>query len=192
MSTGSRTRRLGKLRTFYAVARPGRPLQSTRDYSNPFGPLVNVASWKHRKAARTQTIDNHQPVPYRTRIHAMAPSTSSSLFHFLTPIIQSFRNASISRSSLPSTTSLRSPLSKYFSTSPQLLARGRKGKQNAKDPRISLIRYHLRHAQNPRPLRLSRMRALRHWTIHRAWMLNRRKRLEQEELELQRYVNLRF
>jgi hypothetical protein len=120
----------------------------------------------------------------------MAPSTNTSLFRLLTPLFQSFRNASISRSSLPSTTPLRSPLSNHFSTSPQLLARGRKGKQNTKDPRVSLIRYHLRHAQNPRPLRFSRMRALRHWTIHRAWMLNRRKRLETEDLELQRYVAL--
>jgi large subunit ribosomal protein L40 len=30
------------------------------------------------------------------------------------------------------------------------------------------------------------MRALRHWTIHRAWQLFRRKKLGAEELELQR------
>jgi len=30
------------------------------------------------------------------------------------------------------------------------------------------------------------MRALRHWTIHRAWMLARRKKLEAEERELYR------
>jgi len=54
------------------------------------------------------------------------------------------------------------------------------------DPRITLIRYHMQHPKTPRPLRFSRMRALRHWTIHRAWMLFRRNRMAEEELELQR------
>jgi hypothetical protein len=34
------------------------------------------------------------------------------------------------------------------------------------------------------------MRALRHWTIHRAWMLARRKKLDSEERELERFVCL--
>jgi large subunit ribosomal protein L40 len=54
------------------------------------------------------------------------------------------------------------------------------------DSRITLIRYHMQHPKTPRPLRFSRMRALRHWTIHRAWMLFRRNRMAEEELELQR------
>ena len=54
--------------------------------------------------------------------------------------------------------------------------------------RLTLIRYHMQHPKTPRPLRFSRMRALRHWTIHRAWMLFRRQKMEQEELELQRCV----
>ncbi|PSS20290.1 hypothetical protein M430DRAFT_49982 [Amorphotheca resinae ATCC 22711] len=112
----------------------------------------------------------------------MAPSTSP-LFRLLTPLLQTFRNVS-SRPSLPTTLSPLSQ-SKPFSTSPQLLARPSK-KQPGKDPRITLIRYHLQHPKTPRPLRLSRMRALRHWTIHRAWMLSRRKRLEKEEAELYR------
>lgn len=68
-----------------------------------------------------------------------------------------------------------------------------KNRQNkkVKDMRLTLIRYHMQHPKTPRPLRFSRMRALRHWTIHRAWMLFRRQKMEQEELELQRCVHSR-
>ncbi|KAH6678197.1 hypothetical protein B0J14DRAFT_316943 [Halenospora varia] len=79
---------------------------------------------------------------------------------------------------MATTTSIRT-----FSSTPSLSKR-EKGPQ--KDQRIQLIRYHMQHPRTPRPLKLSRMRALRHWTIHRAWMLARRKRQENEENELQR------
>jgi hypothetical protein len=62
-----------------------------------------------------------------------------------------------------------------------------KGNRPTVDPRVRLIRYHLEHPKTPRPLRLSRMRSLRHWTIHRAWMLFKRKKRESEERELLRY-----
>ncbi|PBP24517.1 RING finger domain protein [Diplocarpon rosae] len=71
-----------------------------------------------------------------------------------------------------------------FTSTPALLKKDDRKKKI--DPRITLIRYHLQHAETPRPLRLSRMRALRHWTIHRAWMLTRRKKAEREEGELMR------
>ncbi|KAL0265049.1 hypothetical protein SLS55_001006 [Diplodia seriata] len=51
------------------------------------------------------------------------------------------------------------------------------------------IRYHLFHPLTPRPLRFSRLRALRHWTIHRAWMLFKRKVRREQELELERQYN---
>lgn len=47
-----------------------------------------------------------------------------------------------------------------------------------------MIRYHLYHPQLPRPLRLSRNRHLRHWTIHRAWQLfrDRQRKAQQQDL----------
>jgi hypothetical protein len=48
------------------------------------------------------------------------------------------------------------------------------------------IRYHLWHPLTPRPLRLSRLRSLRHWTIHRAWQVFQAKQRRERELELQR------
>lgn len=48
------------------------------------------------------------------------------------------------------------------------------------------IRYHLFHPSLPRPLRFSRLRALRHWTIHRAWQMHRAKLNWQKERELER------
>jgi large subunit ribosomal protein L40 len=54
------------------------------------------------------------------------------------------------------------------------------------------IRYHLSHPLTPRPLHFSRNRFLRHWTIHRAWMLFLRKRRAAEERELERqYMSMR-
>ena len=47
-----------------------------------------------------------------------------------------------------------------------------------------IIRYHLSHPLTPRPLRFSRLRALRHWTIHRAWQLFLAKRRSQTQLTL--------
>jgi hypothetical protein len=118
------------------------------------------------------------------------PPNHTPLFRLLTPFLQNLRlspNASSLTPILPKPTSPRP-----FSTTPTQQAGGRPGKNDRKsnqDQRIALIRYHLQHPKTPRPLRLSRLRALRHWTIHRAWMLARRKRLEDEEKELYRFVS---
>ncbi|MCJ1435061.1 hypothetical protein MMC27_004431 [Xylographa pallens] len=56
----------------------------------------------------------------------------------------------------------------------------------------ALIRYFLQHPITPRPLRLSRLRSLRHWTIHRAWQLYQFKLRAAENLELERqYFSMR-
>ncbi|KAK6846289.1 hypothetical protein PG990_007264 [Apiospora arundinis] len=61
----------------------------------------------------------------------------------------------------------------------------KKGKGDEPDPRIQNLK-----VSNPRkvpaPLRFGRNRALRHWTIHRAWQLFQRKEREREEKELAR------
>ncbi|KAJ5095468.1 hypothetical protein NUU61_004824 [Penicillium alfredii] len=54
------------------------------------------------------------------------------------------------------------------------------------DRRVTLIRYFLHHPITPRPLRFSRNRHLRHWTIHRAWHLLQAKQRRSQELELMR------
>lgn len=117
-------------------------------------------------------------------------ATPTPLFRLLTPLLQSFHTTTTTPFALRNSvkaTSQKPTSQRTFSSSPSHLARGR-GKPKA-DPRITLIRYHLQHPQTPRPLRFSRLRALRHWTIHRAWMLARRKRMESEEGELQRFVS---
>ncbi|OQO07905.1 hypothetical protein B0A48_06697 [Cryoendolithus antarcticus] len=63
-------------------------------------------------------------------------------------------------------------LNKSFSTNPSLLARKGKNKGPKPDQRIALLRYALQHPLTPRPLRFSRNRSLRHWTIHRAFQLH--------------------
>lgn len=61
----------------------------------------------------------------------------------------------------------------------------KKGKGDEPDPRIQNLK-----VSNPRkvpaPLRFGRNRALRHWTIHRAWLLWQRKERERQEKELAR------
>ncbi|KAJ9659901.1 hypothetical protein H2201_007160 [Coniosporium apollinis] len=82
----------------------------------------------------------------------------------------------------------RSSQTALFSTTAPLHKRSKKGEQK-KDTRITAIQYHLRHPLNPRPLRLSRLRALRHWTIHRAWQLYKAQTRRAHELELERQYN---
>ncbi|PGH17799.1 hypothetical protein AJ79_00940 [Helicocarpus griseus UAMH5409] len=84
----------------------------------------------------------------------------------------------------PSTTT--SIFSRPFSAGPVLSARKQKV---LKDKRVTLIRYFLYHPLTPRPLRFSRNRYLRHWTIHRAWQLYCAKKREARELELERQWN---
>ncbi|KAK6442689.1 hypothetical protein LTR95_001048 [Oleoguttula sp. CCFEE 5521] len=63
-------------------------------------------------------------------------------------------------------------LNQPFSTTLSLLARKGKNKGPKPDQRIALLRYALQHPLTPRPLRFSRNRSLRHWTIHRAFQLH--------------------
>jgi len=123
-------------------------------------------------------------------------SSHTSLSRLLTPLLSTFRSSI--QTLKPTTTSAIMPCRTFSSTPTPLAAGGGppsrrpggKGKGPPKDARIKLIRYHMQHPKTPRPLKLSRMRALRHWTIHRAWMLAQRKRVEGEESELMRYVML--
>ena len=73
-------------------------------------------------------------------------------------------------------------------------AKGGKGQKNSKkrkqgangpDPRIRNLKMSMSRAV-PAPLRFARNRALRHWTIHRAWMLYQRKERERQTHELER------
>ncbi|KAK4495599.1 hypothetical protein PRZ48_012867 [Zasmidium cellare] len=75
-----------------------------------------------------------------------------------------------------------------FSTTEQRQARD-KNRGPKKDPRITQIRYHLYHPLTPRPLRFSRNRALRHWTIHRAWQRYLDEQRKQTERTLERQYN---
>jgi large subunit ribosomal protein L40 len=116
-------------------------------------------------------------------------TSHASIRQLVSPLLQSFRNLSLSPSATTPNVIPKSLSSstRTFSSSPSLYAR-KSDKKKQGDPRVTLIRYHMQHPETPRPLRLSRMRALRHWTIHRAWMLARRKKLEGEEVELHRFV----
>lgn len=151
-----------------------KPLASTRDQDRPLEIYLSRAS----------TLTIHLSP---TEASTMA-TPHASMSRLLNPLLQSFRSLSLSTNVttlIPMSTQMTSS-TRAFSTTPANLAK-HKGAPK-KDPRITLIRYHLQHPETPRPLRLSRMRALRHWTIHRAWMLARRKKMKAEEGELMRYA----
>ncbi|KAI1274206.1 hypothetical protein F5Y07DRAFT_374312 [Xylaria sp. FL0933] len=63
----------------------------------------------------------------------------------------------------------------------------RKGKGGGEgpDPRIVNLKSSMPRAV-PAPLRFARNRALRHWTIHRAWLLFQRKERDRQAHELER------
>ncbi|MCJ1449223.1 MAG: hypothetical protein MMC23_009743 [Stictis urceolatum] len=75
-----------------------------------------------------------------------------------------------------------------FSTSATLAAGGHRP---PRDRRVTMIRYALHHPYRytPRPLRFSRNRFLRHWTITRAWSLFSAKQKQARGLELERQYN---
>ncbi|KAI5360562.1 Putative ribosomal protein L28/L40 [Septoria linicola] len=74
-----------------------------------------------------------------------------------------------------------------FSSTEQRQKKG--GGKQKRDPRITNIRYFLHHPLTPRPLRFSRTRFLRHWTIHRAWQRYQDKLRQTRQLELERQYN---
>ncbi|EDN02242.1 predicted protein [Histoplasma mississippiense (nom. inval.)] len=127
----------------------------------------------------------------------LSPVLASLASVFKIPIARS--SASFASSPLSSSSFLQAPLSsrlcgelrtsvfsRPFSAGPVLSAR--KGKKVI-DKRVTLIRYFLYHPLTPRPLRFSRNRYLRHWTIHRAWQLYCAKKREARQLELERQWN---
>lgn len=61
----------------------------------------------------------------------------------------------------------------------------RRGKGEGPDPRIVNLKSSMPR-KVPAPLRFARNRALRHWTIHRAWLLYQRKERERRDHELER------
>ncbi|KZF19803.1 hypothetical protein L228DRAFT_41244 [Xylona heveae TC161] len=95
--------------------------------------------------------------------------------------------SSLWKPSSPSSSILTRHAAAPFSSTPRAMARD-KGRPRT-DKRITLIRYHLMHPMTPRPLRFSRLRSLRHWTIHRAWLLYRRQQLQAKERSLERQYN---
>ncbi|KAL4810437.1 hypothetical protein BDV18DRAFT_131008 [Aspergillus unguis] len=94
------------------------------------------------------------------------------------PLVNQQAQTATKPSSLQSQIQSRAP----FSTTAPL----EKRKGQILDRRITLIRYFLYHPLTPRPLRFSRTRFLRHWTIHRAWQLYQANRRRAHQLELQR------
>ncbi|KAL1893554.1 hypothetical protein Sste5346_006384 [Sporothrix stenoceras] len=144
----------------------------------------------------------------------MAPPAVSALpgrlMASLTNRLTSLRLASPTTSTI--TTQLASS-SRTFSTSPASAAKGgvggaivgfhrgqaiRTGGSRARrmmaeaDPKIKILDkalYKLKFV--PPPLRMGRNRYLRHWTIHRAWLLHRRQQRETRERELmQQYQSM--
>ena len=135
-----------------------------------------------------QTIQQQPPSCFTTlyiNLHLQSTFRMSSLLHPQPSLLSALRSLTLSSNKCISKSP--SPISRAFSTTPSQLAR-KDDKKNKTDPRITLIRYHMQHPETPRPLKLSRMRALRHWTIHRAWMIMRRNKREREERELMRLV----
>lgn len=79
---------------------------------------------------------------------------------------------------------------RFLSTMPAV--RGRPGPRRTRQPgksanheRIKVLRRNM-FSPAPPPLRMARLRYLRHWTIHRAWLLFRRQQRDAATLERRR------
>ncbi|KAI1774963.1 hypothetical protein F4818DRAFT_441784 [Hypoxylon cercidicola] len=128
-------------------------------------------------------------------LFARLPSTGSfSSLPSSSALVSSTRGAAIASTALPSAPSTSASRSIHTTPSQNSRApgsggkgggKGKKGKGVAPDPRIKNLKSSMPRVV-PAPLRFARNRALRHWTIHRAWLLFRRKEREREEHELER------
>ncbi|PLB33693.1 mitochondrial 54S ribosomal protein mL40 [Aspergillus candidus] len=111
----------------------------------------------------------------------LSPVLASLANVFRIPISQTLARPAIVPG--PVTAAAQPAAARTFSSTNALLKR--KGGLKT-DRRITLIRYFLHHPLTPRPLRFSRTRYLRHWTIHRAWQLFQNQQRRTQTLELER------
>ncbi|RMY68015.1 hypothetical protein D0862_15024 [Hortaea werneckii] len=114
-----------------------------------------------------------------------APSTA--LLRTFSPLWQSQPTPWTARSCIQRLPQQQPQCANFSTTRSNLARKGRGGEK--RDMRITLIRYHLQHPLTPRPLRFSRNRSLRHWTIHRAWRLYQSRLQLARERELERQYN---
>ncbi|KAI1397267.1 hypothetical protein F4819DRAFT_90711 [Hypoxylon fuscum] len=129
-----------------------------------------------------------------TRLPSSAPL--SSLFPS-SSLLSTPRAAAVATTSFPLSPPTSNPRSIHTTSSQHAKAKGgsgdkggrskkrRKGKGEGPDPRIVNLKSSMPRAV-PAPLRFARNRALRHWTIHRAWLLYQRKERDREAHELMR------
>lgn len=69
----------------------------------------------------------------------------------------------------------------------QQAKRGKSKKKGAAEPDARIVNLKSSMSRRvPAPLRFARNRHLRHWTIHRAWLLFQRKERERRDIELNR------
>ncbi|KAH9904100.1 hypothetical protein F4778DRAFT_780783 [Xylariomycetidae sp. FL2044] len=126
----------------------------------------------------------------------MATSTFRSLFAGLSlsspPLsalaLTSTKAAAGTPAALLSSVMTRSIHSTSAQNAKQTSNRSKKKKKNRADlpdPRIVNLKRSMPRAV-PAPLRFARNRHLRHWTIHRAWLLYQRQEREREQHELER------
>ncbi|KAI0838862.1 hypothetical protein F5Y06DRAFT_33987 [Hypoxylon sp. FL0890] len=115
-----------------------------------------------------------------------APTSFSVLFpsSHLTPSTQTAAAAATAFRSIHTTAPQNAKTASKGGKQKRKKSRG-KGKGEGPDPRIMMLKASMPRAV-PAPLRFGRNRALRHWTIHRAWLLYQRKEQEREQHELER------
>ncbi|OTB05533.1 hypothetical protein M426DRAFT_319804 [Hypoxylon sp. CI-4A] len=115
---------------------------------------------------------------------ARLPSTTSFTGNFLYPsLISSTQTATSISRSIHTTAPQNARAQGGSKDGGRKKSKKRKGE--APDPRIMNLKSSMPRAV-PAPLRFARNRALRHWTIHRAWLLHQRKEREREGHELER------
>ncbi|KAI3318278.1 hypothetical protein HD806DRAFT_540359 [Xylariaceae sp. AK1471] len=129
---------------------------------------------------------------------SVSPSMSRMSAFSVTPAISTLPTTVADTTLVPSSSTQWHQSRSFHMTSAQarsvVPAKGGKKQQKKKrkgkgtegpDPRIVNLKSSMSRAV-PAPLRFARNRALRHWTIHRAWMLYQRKERERQAHELER------
>jgi len=115
--------------------------------------------------------------------------TRSTLLRLAPPTTTSFSTTATPLAASPMSAKTLAAKAKNDKLKGKGKATGKKGRLEEKDPKlINMMKHFACH--NPRnippPLRMARNRHLRHWTIHRGWLMFRRKQREERERNLMR------
>ncbi|KAJ0384849.1 hypothetical protein COL922a_007517 [Colletotrichum nupharicola] len=170
-------------------ADPPKPESDDEDDDDDQGLSITISSLRQQQQQSPHTKHLHTSLPLPDD---PGPANNPLYHHPRPPLPPAIMSTPLSfrglfRPTTTLTTTFTTTATRAFTTTPAPARRG--ASVSAATPeytkKILNLKQHL-FARAPPPLRMARNRHLRHWTIHRAWLLLQRQQREARERELYR------